>query len=86
MIQQFLIYTIVAALLAAFIILLLKKVKIVEYFQIHGSKLISDLFGCNFCLSFWTSFLICSIMALLTWNYQYMFIPFFSTPIIRLMI
>jgi hypothetical protein len=86
MIQQFLAYAILASLLASFIILLLKKFKVVDYIQIHGSKIISDLFSCDFCLSWWCSILVCGVFSITFGNYQYMFIPFFSTPITRLII
>lgn len=44
----------ILAILAAFVILLITRLGIVEKIQQKGSKLISELFQCRFCLSFWT--------------------------------
>lgn len=86
MIQQFLVFVILVALLAAFVDLLLKKLQIVKWVRENGSAFFSDMFNCDYCLSWWTCFIICVTMAVITGNYQYLFLAPFSTPITRLMI
>ncbi len=43
------------ALLSAFFMLLGYKLGVVEWVQIHAPKIISSLFSCAFCLSFWVN-------------------------------
>lgn len=43
----------ILSLSASFIILLITRLGIVEKIQLRGSKMLSSLFSCNFCLSFW---------------------------------
>jgi len=84
--MYFLITVLIVSLIASFIILLLKKLKIVTWMQMYGSKIISDLFKCDFCLSFWTAVIICLIPSIYFGDVSFMAVPFLSTPITRLMI
>ena len=43
------------ALLSAFLLLLAHKIGVVERVQIYAPKIISTLFSCAFCLSFWVN-------------------------------
>ena len=45
--------TMMIALAAAFVVLLVKKWGIAEWMQIHGDSFTSKLFGCDLCMSFW---------------------------------
>ena len=82
------------ALLAAFIILLLTKLGIVERVQVHGlnskrgkiNDIFSELANCHFCLSFWTAVLISAVAVALTGEPYLMFVPIFSTPLTRFML
>lgn len=85
MIQQFLVYIILVALLATFIDLLLKKIQVVKWVRENGNAFFSDMFNCDFCFSWWTCVLVCCVMAIITGNYQYLFIPPFATPITRIL-
>lgn len=51
--QSFLFIAVFVALLSAFVLLLAKKVGIIEWMQVHGDKVISRMASCDFCLSFW---------------------------------
>lgn len=60
---DYLFVTIAVALVAAFVLLLLKKLGVVEWMQVHGNDFISQLAGCDFCLSWWTCLIIATVAA-----------------------
>ncbi len=78
-----LIYT---ALTAAFVILLIGKLGIRDDIIARAPKLISQLFDCDFCLSFWTSLILAVILAIFLENTSIIFISVISTPITRILI
>ena len=80
---EFAVSVLLVAALAAFAVLLLKKWHCVEWLQVHGTDLISQMANCDFCLSFWAGVLLSAMAVLLTGNGYLMAIPFFSTPITR---
>lgn len=57
-IESFSVCVVLVALVAAFVILLAKKVGIIEWMQVHGDRFISQMASCDFCLSFWTGTLL----------------------------
>ena len=83
---HFIIITLLIALASAFVILFIGKIGLQEYVIEQAPKIISKLFSCDFCLSFWVSFCICIVMSLLNAEVYFLIIPFFSTPIIRILI
>lgn len=74
------------ALMAAFIVLLVKKWGIAEWMQIHGDKYLSKLFSCDLCMSFWAAMAVC--LVLMCWNNDntLIFVPMFTTPISRMLV
>lgn len=48
--------------------------------------LVSKLFDCDFCLSFWASTLFSIVCVCLTNDLAFMVVPFFSAPIIRFLL
>lgn len=52
-------FSMIVALMAAFVVLLVKKWGIAEFWQVHGNDFVSRLFSCDFCMSWW----VCVIMA-----------------------
>ena len=76
-------YTIVVACLSAFIVLFLNKIGFVNTMQVHAPKLISELFSCQFCLSFWVAVLISITVSIVLTNPIFLLIPVFSTVITR---
>lgn len=74
------------ALAAAFNILLIGKLGIRDNIIAKAPKLISQLFDCDFCLSFWTSLIIAIILAIFFNEMSIIFIPIISTPITRILI
>ena len=78
---------ILLALCASFIILLITKFGWREKVQIYGPKLISGMFNCDFCISFWT----CLVLSVLFYTFVdgdwiVLFYPIFASPIVRLLI
>lgn len=78
--------TIYVALIAAFGILFIGKVGLRDKIILRGPKLISKLFECDYCLSFWSSVILAIILALFSNEPIYFIIPILSTPITRLLI
>ena len=74
------------ALAAAFAILLSGKLGIRDNIVAKAPKLISQLFDCDFCLSFWTSVILAIILAIFFREMNILFIPIISTPITRILI
>ncbi len=74
------------ALVAAFIILLIGKIGMRDEIIIKAPKLISQLFDCDFCLSFWTSLILAIILAIFINEIDIIFISIISTPITRILI
>lgn len=79
-------FVVMVALMAAFIVLLVKKWGFAEWMQIHGDKYMSKLFGCDLCMSFWAGMFVCVILVCWYDDKQLLFIPMFSTPISRMLV
>lgn len=77
---------VLVALMAAFIVLLVKKWGFAEWMQIHGDKFLSKLFGCDLCMSFWAAMVVCLILACWFDDNHLFFIPMFTTPITRMLV
>jgi len=73
----------IVALTAAFIILLLKKWGVVEWLQVHGSNLVSQMANCDFCLSWWTSLSVAIALALCIDDWRAVFVSVLAAPICR---
>ena len=78
---------ILLALSATLILLLITKLGWREKVQIYGPKLISKMFNCDFCISFW----ICFVLSVLLFTFAdgdwiVLFYPIFASPIVRLLI
>ena len=74
------------ALAAAFTILLIGKLGIRDSIIARATRLISQLFDCDFCLSFWASVILAIILAIFFREMNILFIPIISTPITRILI
>lgn len=71
---------------AAFVILLAERLGIRDKIVAEAPKLISQLFECDFCLSFWTSLILAIILAIIFNEMSIIFIPIVSTPITRILL
>ncbi len=83
---KLLLIAIFIACAAAFGILFIGKVGIREAVITAAPKLISKLFECDFCLSFWTSLILAIILAISFSNMSILLTPIISTPITRVLI
>lgn len=71
---------------AAFAILFAERLGIRDKIVAEAPKLISQLFECDFCLSFWTSLILAIILAIIFNEMSIIFIPIASTPITRILL
>ncbi|MGL5980415.1 MAG: DUF1360 domain-containing protein [Phocaeicola sp.] len=74
------------SLFATFIICFMHKIKLVELGQRCSVKIISELFNCQFCLSFWVSVILSGLLYLLVGDAIMLAYPLFTTPIIRILL
>ena len=75
---------VILALGATFIILLITKLGWREKAQVHGPEFISDMFNCDFCLSFWVGLMLAIILFLfMNGEWDVLLCPVLSSPITR---
>ena len=82
----FLALVVLVALMAAFVVLLMKKWGITEWLQINGDKYLSQMAACDFCLSFWTSTVLWVVLACWYDNPLLVVCGVFSCPLTRYMV
>ena len=80
---EILVYTVIVALLAAFMLLLAYKWRIVEYLQVHGGEYTSKMAHCDFCMSWWLCLLVSMVFISHTGNPYLLLVPFMATPLTR---
>lgn len=80
---DYLFVTIAVALVAAFALLLLKKWGVIEWLQVHGNDLISQLASCDFCLSWWICLLVSIVIAILMHDPCCIITAILATPVTR---
>lgn len=74
------------AVQAAFIILFIGKIGIRDNVIAKAPKLISQMFDCDFCLSFWVSLILAVILAIFSGQLNLLLIPILSTPITKVLL
>ena len=79
--KEFIFYVILVAMLAAFVLTLLRKWGVIEWVQVHGNDFFAKMFSCDFCLSWWAGVLICFFALIFTGNLSFLGVPFCSTMI-----
>lgn len=72
--------------LAAFIIMFITKVGLRDYFVANASKLVSQMFSCDFCLCWWTCLVLSIVAAVLTQTWVGVLAALVATPIARRLI
>lgn len=77
---------VIVATLAAFVLLLARKWGGIEWMQVHGSRLVSEMANCTFCLSWWACVVVAFCFAVANLDVRWMILPFFATPVTRMMI
>lgn len=83
---EFVCFSVVVALIAAFAISLLYKWGAVEYVQINGSEFFAKMFSCQFCLSWWACVAMAIVVAIAAGDATVLLTPFVSTMITRKML
>ena len=81
-----LILSVEVALMTAFVVVLLKKWGIAEWMQVHGNGFVSQLFSCDFCMSWWASVIISAAGVLLFNEAAFLLAPVLATPIARYLV
>ena len=76
----------ISALASSFVILFISKVGLREAFITTAPKLLSKMFDCDFCLSFWINVALCLFQFCITGDAYWLIIPIYATPITRLFI
>lgn len=86
------------AFMAAFVVGLLRKWGVIERLQVFGDMWVKKIFpayndsfmyqlgGCDFCLSFWASFVLSMIFAISFGEPLFLTTPLFATPVCRILI
>ena len=74
------------ALLAAMMVLLVKKWGVAEWIQIHGDKFLSKLFSCDLCMSFWAAMCFSLAVASIHDDALWLLLPFLTTPLTRMLV
>ena len=80
---EFLCAAVIIALISCWVILFITKTGAREYVEVHAPKLISKMFGCDFCLSWWLGVILSAALAIGIGEWIYLCCPFFSTPLTR---
>lgn len=81
--SEYLTVFVLVALMAAFVIGVLTKWGVVEWMQVHGDSILSRMFSCDFCLSFWMCTLLLVAVACVTDTPLLVFCGGFCSPITR---
>lgn len=74
------------ALLAAMMVLLVKKWGVAEWIQIHGDKFLSKLFSCDLCMSFWAAMCFAVVLCCVYDDAGWLLLPFLTTPVTRMLV
>ena len=80
---KFLNAVILVSFLAAFVLLFLRKIGIIEHLQVKGNEFFSKMAHCDFCLSWWTCCVLAFILIVLSHDASYIALPLFATPLTR---
>lgn len=83
---ELLLDAVVVGLLATFLILIMEKTGVRQYLTEHSPKLISEMFQCSFCLSFWQGAVIGLVMYVLFKDVRFLVAPCLSSPITRFLL
>lgn len=76
-------FVFIVATFAAFVLLLAKKWGFVEFVQVNGNDFFSEMFSCDFCLSWWAGVVLSFLCAIFVRDIFLLLVPFFSTAITR---
>lgn len=73
----------IIALVASWVVLFIGKTGIREYAIVHSPKFLSEMFGCDFCLSWWICFVLSVLSMVFTGNAVHLLCAFCAAPLAR---
>lgn len=76
----------IIAAVAAFCIMLIEKTGVRNAVTAHASRLIGQMFGCDFCLSWWTCLAMACIAAAYTHDWKVIMLAVVAAPVARRLI
>jgi hypothetical protein len=71
--------------MAAYALVLLSKWGVVEWMQVRGCGLVSEMASCDFCLSWWMCVLMCGFGWLITGSVEWIPSAFVATMVCRML-
>lgn len=87
MLVEFIIYTVIIASVAAWVLAIAYKWGIIEKLQANAPcELIHKLASCLFCLSWWTCVALSVVASVILWDWHMLLIPFVATRITQCLI
>lgn len=84
--QTLIILVHLVALLVSFVILVSDKIGFRDRIASNANTFFYKLLTCDLCLCFWLSTVVSIVLWVFTLNATYLMIPFFSTPLSRLLL
>lgn len=81
--MNILIYTLAISCIAAFCIMLISKLGVRDNIIENAPTLLSKLFACDFCLSWWTSLSVAVVFAAASHSFSILGLAIIATPITR---
>ena len=76
-------YIIIVSGAAAWLLTLAHKWRVVEWLAVHSNAFFNKMFNCDFCLSWWTAWLLTAVLLCVTGDIRALIVPFVSTSITR---
>ena len=76
-------YIIIVSGAAAWLLTLAHKWRLIEWAAVHSNAFFNEMLNCDFCLSWWTAWVLVIALFCVTGDYQLAIVPFVSTCITR---
>ena len=76
-------YIIIISGAAAWLLTLGRKWGVLEWLAVHSNAFFNRMFNCDFCMSWWTAWVLTAALFCITGDSHTLIIPFVSTTITR---
>lgn len=76
-------YIIIVSCVTAWLLTLAKKWGVIEWAAVHSNAFFNKMLNCDFCLSWWTAWLLTAVLLCVTGDVRTLVVPFVSTCITR---
>lgn len=80
---ELLVCTVLTGCWTAWAVVLMRKWGVSEWLQVHGTRLVSEWAGCDYCKNFWLSWPVALVLVAVTGHWWLLLVPFGSTMIGR---